>query len=137
MELTTGTALRADHHHWWDQLCVWQKDVMNMQLRLGTLLPGMRSMDHRAQAEAFQNRAIREQEVIDELQHIVKTHETSLEQKADPAKIEEPLFEDHVELRERMVRAEELHVKLLAEMNAWEEALHTTAADGGGTASKS
>jgi hypothetical protein len=137
MELTTGTALHADHHHWWDQLCEWQKDVMNMQLRLGTLLPGLRSMDHRAEAEAFQNRAIREQEVIDELQHIVKTHETSLEQKADPAKVEQPLFEDHVELRERMGRAEELHLKLLAEMNAWEEALHASSASGEDTAGRS
>jgi hypothetical protein len=113
--------LHADHQRWWSDLCSWQEDVRDFERRMEEVLAQPQTDDVRAQAEQFQDRLIREQEVIDELQHLVKTHEASLAAKARelPHGSASAPHADHDELRERMLTAAHLHTSLRDEFRTW------------------
>lgn len=67
-----------------------------------------------AKVESFQNRFIREKEVIDTLLHDIKIHEEKLSQHAKdhPVAIEHQYFENHTGLQDRMQRFVELWKEL-------------------------
>lgn len=121
MSTRTSTELHTDHLAWWQELCAWQEEVKSFERRLGEILQRGADDTARAQAEQYQNRLIREQEVIDELQHMVKTHEDSLAKKAHetPHVAAEAPYVDHVELRDRMRTAAVLHQELRNAFRAW------------------
>jgi hypothetical protein len=122
----SGTArsqpeLHGDHLEWWGTLCSWQQELDGFSHRLGEVMANGPARDVQAEVEQFQNRFIREREVIDGLQHTVKTHERSLEKKAleTPHVAASAPYRDHAELRERMDTAERLHTALRGEFMHW------------------
>ena len=125
MEGRTSTELHSDHIEWWKILCAWQEEVKGFERRLADVLDRKPGSNIQAQVEQFQNRLIREQEVIDELQHLVKTHEDPLERKDRefPLIAAEAPFRDHVDLRTRMRRAEHLHAELRLDLMQWAAAV--------------
>lgn len=121
MTTRTSTDLHTEHLEWWGELCSWQENVRTFERRLGRLLPAIRNDDDKAMAEHYQNRLIREQEVIDELQHVVKTHEDSLAKKAQetPHVAASAPYKDHEHLRQRMDTARHLHEDLRDGFVSW------------------
>lgn len=114
-------ALHEEHRTWWATLCAYQERSKGAIRQLEEVLVTGPEQDVRARAEQFQNRFIREQEVIDELQHIVKTHEDSLARRIEenPQVALEAPFQDHADLRDRMKTADKLHEELLDEFKKW------------------
>jgi hypothetical protein len=102
-------------------LCAWQEELQTFQRWLEEILLRTQGTAAMPRIEQYQNRMIREQEVIDELQHLVKTHESSLEKRS----LELPHiatlapFRDHGELRDRMRTATHLHKELRREFMRW------------------
>ena len=125
METRTSSELHTDHVEWWKILCAWQEELKGFDRRLADILERKPGSNVLAQLEQFQNRVIREREVIDELQRVVKTHEDSLEKKDRevPHVTAEAPFNDHVELRSRMRTAESLHAELRLDFMQWAAAV--------------
>jgi hypothetical protein len=112
--------LHADHMEWWNMLCAWQQELTVYNKRLADVL-GSEGPEVHAEVEQFQNRFVREQEVVDELQHLIKTHEDSLAKKVaeTPHVATGQPYRDHAPLRERMGTAQKLHAELRTEFMAW------------------
>jgi hypothetical protein len=74
-----------------------------------------------AELEHFQNRFIREREVIDELRHDIKQEENVLEKELrdHPVAIEHRYFTDHTDLRDRFTIFEKLYRELKQEFQQW------------------
>src|SRR5436190_9021633 len=113
--------LHGDHLIWWQELRSWQEELKSFERRLAAVARPGADPDVLARLEQYQNRLIREQEVIDESQHLIKTHEDSLARKTEelPHVAAEAGYRDHSILRERMTVAEELHKELRDELRDW------------------
>ena len=98
--------LHFEHTLWLNELAFTKDELTIFVNRLADVIEKHTDKTFEANAESFQNRLIRQKEVMDELHHAIKAHESELVQYAQshPIAIDHVHFIDHVDLRERMVR---------------------------------
>ncbi len=113
--------LHFEHTTWLNALAFYKDEVGIFERRLGEIATRYTGSDVLARLEHFQNRYIREREVIDELRHDIKAQENGLVKEAldRPVAIEHRLFTDHSDLRDRMITFEKLYRELKEEFHRW------------------
>lgn len=113
--------LHFDHQMWLNALRFYKDEITIFDKRMEDIVRGNNKPEVLAELEHFQNRYIREREVIDELRHDIKEHENFLEKesKEHPVAIEHRLFKDHAGLRDRFETFEKLYAELKREFYAW------------------
>lgn len=93
-----------DHKMWLSELKLQRAQVEIFRNRLAEVLNKNTSHDVQAYAEQFQNKFIRQFEVIDILDHEIKVDEKKLEvfAKEHPVALDHMYFEDHVKMRDQI-----------------------------------
>lgn len=127
MSTTTAPArayigdLRNDQREWLNALAFYKEDITILEHRLEDIVRRNNQHEVMAELEHFQNRFIREREVIDELRHDIKQEENVLEKELrdHPVAIEHRYFTDHTDLRERYQIFEKLYRELKQELQKW------------------
>ena len=97
-----------EHTHWLKSIDEYKNSLKSLQASLEVFNPGP-SKKMAAKVEQFQNRFIRQGEVIDILRHNIKAHENDLERMELPSN---RLFVDHVNLREEYYRFCDLFIEM-------------------------
>ncbi len=105
--------LHFEHRLWLDELSFSKDQLDVFTSRLAEVEGKNNAADFSAGGESFQNRLIRQKEVIDELTHDIKEHETALVNYAEefPIAIDHVHFDDHGALREKMIRFSSLYAE--------------------------
>ena len=113
--------LHFDHMEWVNALKFYKDEIRILEHRLEDIVRRNTKTEVMAELEHFQNRFIREKEVIDELRHDMKQHENELEResKEHPVALEHRTYKDHTELRERYQTFERLYKELKGEFQQW------------------
>ncbi len=113
--------LHSDHQLWLNTLRFCKDEITIFEHRLEDIAKRNTVTEVMAELEHFQNRYIREREVIDELRHDIKQHENHLEKFAieHPVAVDHVLFTDHSELRDRLSTFEKLYHELKVEFMRW------------------
>jgi chromosome segregation ATPase len=113
--------LHFDHQEWLNRLRFYKDEIHIFERRLEDIVKRNTTQEVMAELEHFQNRYIREREMIDELRHDIKQHENFLERETSerPTAVDHRLFGDHGELRERMETFERLYGELKHELHRW------------------
>lgn len=113
--------LRNDQREWLNALAFYKEDIAILEHRLEDIVRRNNKQEVMAELEHFQNRFIREREVIDELRHDIKQEENVLEKELrdHPVAIEHRYFTDHTDLRERFTIFEKLYRELKQEFQQW------------------
>ena len=96
--------LHFEHENWVKQLKFYKDELTTYNNRLEDIAKRYTGMDVLAELEKFQNKFIRENEVIDTLMHDISGHEGILVEsvKENPVASDHRFFNDHEELRNRM-----------------------------------
>ncbi len=121
MTATTGKKHISELHFelkvWLNHLNFFRDELKIFNHRLEELAAANSKVEVTAQIEAYQNRFIRANEVIDELIHRINAKESDLVgyAKDHPVAIDHVLFEDHSKLREDCERNEELYNEMKKE----------------------
>ena len=113
--------LHSDHQLWLNTLRFCKDEITIFEHRLEDIAKRNTVTEVMAELEHFQNRYIREREVIDELRHDIKQHENHLEKFAieHPVAVDHVLFTDHSGLRDRLSTFEKLYHELKVEFMRW------------------
>lgn len=113
--------LHSDHRIWQNALEFYKQEVGLLEDRIAEIAERNTAQDVRAEVEQFQNRYIRQKEVIDTLRNKINHHADALarEYKDHPVAIDHRLFADHTGLREEMTTFEKLYRELKDELNRW------------------
>jgi len=113
--------LHSDHQLWLNTLRFCKDETIIFNKRMEEIARRNTGREVLAELEHFQDRYIRENEVIDELRHDIKQHENILEKesKERPVAIDHRLFSDHGELRDRVETFEKLYKELKDELHRW------------------
>lgn len=101
--------LYTEHLNWLKVLAQSKVQLVDLETRLASSMGQLAHTKMLAQAESFQNRFIRQREVVDELRHEVKQHENHLERMDQPSHL---LLLTHVGLREDLARFYDLYLEL-------------------------
>lgn len=109
--------LHFEHKVWLNEMQFYKDEIRTFHSRLEEIVGRYTDKTVLAQLEQFQNRFIREKEVIDELHHDIKQHENYLELEIAKAPVasEHRLFNDHGVLRDKMSSFSKLHMELKQE----------------------
>lgn len=118
-ERTHIDVLHADHMTWLKQLDFYKDELVVLNNRLSEVSVKNNSMEERQGVEQFQNRFIREGEVIDILEHDIKLHENEIvkEVAENPLAAVKSFHEYHSDLADRMSTMEKLFADLRIEFN--------------------
>ena len=96
--------LHFEHVHWRRELSFWEDEIKSFKNRLEELVMRWTDKDVMAQLEHYQNQFIRQNEVIDGLQHQINVHETNMSE--HDIKHEDvldcSLVKNHIEFRNKM-----------------------------------
>ena len=113
--------LHSDHQLWLNTLRFCKDEIGIFDKRMEDIARRNTVPEVMAELEHFQNRYIREREVIDELRHDIKQHENHLEKFAieHPVAVDHVLFADHSGLRDRVNTFEKLYHELKGEFMRW------------------
>lgn len=89
--------LHFEHTLWINQLKFYRDELKVYQKRLEEIASKNNKLEVRSQIESFQNKFIRQNEVIDTLIHNINSHESKLAEaaKANPTAIHRELFDNH------------------------------------------
>src|ERR1044072_748680 len=101
--------LFTEHISWLKNIDQAKSELRELELRLEKAAPQFHAKAMMARVEQFQNRLIRQREVLDELRHEVKQHDNHLETMDSPAHV---LLLEHIGLREQYNRFYELFIEL-------------------------
>lgn len=101
--------LYTEHLNWLKVLAQSKVQLADLESRLSSSIGQLEHTKMLAKVESFQNRFIRQREVVDELRHEIKQHENHLERMDQPSHL---LLLTHVGLREEMVRFYDLYLEL-------------------------
>ena len=114
-------ALHFDHKVWLNSLRFYREELFIFQRHLEQFVRTTAVAETMAHVEQFQNRFLRQSEVIDELAHDIKEHDKALAEKAGdgPSAVIYRPFGRHNELRERMDIFERLYMELKNEFRNW------------------
>jgi len=119
------TDLHFEHEVWAKELAFLKDEVAFFERRLEELVSKNSDKEVLALLEQFQNRFIRQKEVIDELKHDINIHEDKLQQfiEEHPVAIEHVRFNDQAILRDKMDTNRKLYHDLKTEyfkfMSKW------------------
>ena len=105
----TQNLLLTEHLEWLTKLDNTKTYFKDLELRLQNGLKDFAHAKLLPQVESFQNRFIRQKEVIDELRHEIKQHENHLQRLDQPSHL---LLLTHANLREQYNRFFELFIEL-------------------------
>jgi len=98
--------LHFENETWLSEISFFRQDLKLFESKLPQLLVANAGNDERiARIEQFQNRFIRQREMLDELYHVVHLNEQQLAEKAkemNPAEILHKTVADHAELRNKV-----------------------------------
>ena len=113
--------LHSDHQLWLNTLRFCKDEITIFEHRMEDIAKREPASEVMAELEHFQNRYIREREVIDELRHDIKQHENHLEKFAieHPVAVDHVLFTDHAGFRDRVDTFEKLYHELKVEFMRW------------------
>lgn len=111
----------GDHSRWMKELEFARQEVMYFESRLEDLVNRITNRPILHELEQFQNRFIREQEVMDELRHRIKKEEHKLVQalKADKLTMEQFDLGSHLALGQHMVDFARLNGELRHAFNTF------------------
>lgn len=119
--VTGSSALHFDHRVWLNSLRFYREELFIFQRHLEQYVRTSAVPETMAHVEQYQNKFIRQSEVIDELAHDIKQHDkvlaTQLSEKTTSI-VYRP-FGIHNELRERMEIFERLYMELKMEFRHW------------------
>lgn len=103
-----------DHKLWVNELNFFESQLAIFEERLEEVIRHLTELKARAEAEAFQNKIIRQREVIDGLKHKFRLREKDLDTYGREMELDadHPLFVDHEKEHEEM----ETFIKLYSEM---------------------
>ncbi len=109
--------LHFEHRIWLNELNFVKDELAIFTNRLSEVEGKNTAADFSALAESFQNRLIRQKEVVYELSHEIKEHESALADYAEefPIAIDHVHFDDHKEVRGKMARFTVLYAEFKAE----------------------
>jgi hypothetical protein len=98
--------LHFEHNLWLNELAFSKDELPIFINRLAGVIEKNTDHEFTAMAESFQNRLTRQNDVVSELRHAIKAHESELAHYAieHPIAIDHVHFIDHVDLREKMSR---------------------------------
>ncbi len=105
----TQNLLFTEHVAWLRELDQAKHQVKDLESRLEASMVQFGQSKMLAKVESYQNRFIRQREVIDELRHEIKQHENHLEQMDQPTHL---LLLSHIALREQFNRFYDLFIEL-------------------------
>lgn len=105
--LAVKTMHNVEYAEWLSEIDFYKVELAKMQQQLGDFLPTFYKSSFAAMVERFQNRFIRQREVIDYLRHDVKQHENDIQLlQLNPTP----------ELRDKVSR---IHMRLRGDMNTF------------------
>jgi ATP/maltotriose-dependent transcriptional regulator MalT len=109
--------LHFEHSLWLNELDFSKDELYIFTNRLAGAVEKNTDKDFTPTAESFQNKLIRQKEVVDELHHAIKKHESELAHYAQehPIAIDHVHFTDHVDLRQKMARFTSLYASFKKE----------------------
>lgn len=104
----------TDHRRWMKELEFARQEILYFEHRLEDMVNRMQDRQMLQELEQFQNRFIREHEVMDELRHLVKQQEHNLAQtiQTDDLTMENFDLDAHLVLGEKMVSFAKLNSEL-------------------------
>jgi hypothetical protein len=108
-QTATQSMLFTEHFSWLRIMDQTKNQFKELQSRLEESIPQFSYSGSMARVEQFQNRFIRQREVIDELRHDIKQHENHLEEMDQPNQL---LLLTHISLREQFNRFYDLFIEL-------------------------
>lgn len=106
--------LHFEHENWVKQLKFYKDELKTYNNRLEDIAKANTGKEVMAKLESYQNKFVRQNEVIDILIHDINEHEGVLVKsvKENPVASDHRLFEDHSELRDRMKTFLKIYNKL-------------------------
>ena len=109
--------LHFEHNLWLNELSFAKDELAIFTNRLSEVEARNTSPEFSASAESLQNRLVRQQEVVHDLRHEIKLHESALAHYASehPIAIDRVHFADQEGLREKMARFTLLYAEFKAE----------------------
>lgn len=109
--------LHFEHRLWMNELNFAKDEMISLTKRLEEVVSKNTDKEFEYMADSLQNRLIRQKEVVGELRHAIKTHESSLAHYAEdhPIAIDHVYFADHQGLRNQMARFATLYAPFKAE----------------------
>jgi hypothetical protein len=109
--------LHFEHRIWMNELNFAKDEMVSLTKRLEEVVSKNTDKEFEYMADSLQNRLIRQKEVVGELRHTIKAHETSLAHYAEEhlIAVDHVYFTDHQGLRERMARFATLYAPFKAE----------------------
>lgn len=109
--------LHFEHSLWLNELNFAKDELSIFTNRLSEVEARNNASDFSATAESLQNRLIRQIEVVSELRHDIKKQESFLAHYAEdhPIAVDHVYFNDHADLREKMVRFTTLYAEFKGE----------------------
>jgi hypothetical protein len=109
--------LHFEHRLWMNELNFAKDEMVSLNKRLEEVVSKNTDKAFEYVADSLQNRLIRQKDVIGELRHAIKAHESSLAHYAEehPIAIDHVYFSDHEGLREQMTRFTTLYAQFKAE----------------------
>ena len=96
--------LHLDHKIWANELSFYKQEIGLLESHLGEVESNNTATEATAPAERFQNQFIRQREVLDELVHDIKSHESQLVQYAK----DHPTAIDHVHFDSNSAKHKEM-----------------------------
>jgi predicted RNase H-like nuclease (RuvC/YqgF family) len=111
--------LHTEHTEWLNKFSFYREEIQSFNNRLSDLVKANSIVEVTAQIEHFQNQFIRQNEVIDELRHEIRSHESSLVQQvgANPVASDHRTVTDHAGLRDKVLTFEKIYTELKQEFN--------------------
>ena len=114
-ELAPGLMrMHMEHTLWLNSLRFYREEIYIFKGHLEQFVRTTAQSDQMASVEHFENKFLREAEVIDELAHAIKQHEKQLLRDTVMG-----LEGMHADLTDRMATYERLYVELKAEFRSW------------------
>jgi hypothetical protein len=101
--------LFSEHINWLRMIDQTKAQFRELQRRLELSLPQLNHTSMMVRVEQFQNKFIRQREVIDELRHEIKQHENHLQRLDQPSHL---LLLTHISLRDQFNRFYDLYIEL-------------------------
>lgn len=101
--------LTSEHRQWLRSIELYKVELSSLQHQLEDLISDAKIRGTMARIEQFQNKFIRQKEVIDELRHEIKQHENKLEKMNVP---DTHIYIEHVGLREEFNRFFDLYIEM-------------------------
>ena len=110
--------LHFEHKVWMNELNFFEDEITTFEHRLEELAkPNLTKREVMVELEHFQNQFIRQKEVINEVKHDIRMHQQYLigVAEASPTTADQPKFQDHGDLRERMETFRKIYLDLKAD----------------------